>query len=235
MLYNHFADKNAIIDAVAVEGFAELASALRSAAAGDVGAVAQAYLDFAENQPALYDAMFTLASDLPVRHAGGPDPASRRVRGAAHGLHRREADQRDPEVLTEVAWSALHGLAMLTRAGRLRPACATSGYISSFNCCAPGGPDQTWAAGGVAPSAPVHDVAHLTWRRASTTLIEVVEWPQATIVRRDLRRPCAPTDLSLRSIPFVSGKVRTTRPDSRPRMMPYQTNVLVMCRLAKYV
>jgi hypothetical protein len=33
-----------------------------------------------------------------------------------------EADHRDPDVLTEVAWSALHGLAMLTRTGRLRPA-----------------------------------------------------------------------------------------------------------------
>jgi AcrR family transcriptional regulator len=120
VLYNHFADKNAIIEAVAVEGFAELTSALQSAAAGGVGAVAQAYLDFAENQPALYDAMFTLASDLPFGTPEAPTPlhtgfAELRTAFATH------ADQRDPEVLTEVAWSALHGLAMLTRAGRLRP------------------------------------------------------------------------------------------------------------------
>ena len=74
VLYNHFADKNAIIDAVAVEGFAELASALRSAAVRGWGAVAQAYLDFAENQPALYDAMFTLASDLPFGTPEAPTP-----------------------------------------------------------------------------------------------------------------------------------------------------------------
>ena len=120
VLYNHFADKGAIIDAVAVEGFAELASALRSAAAGGLGAVAQAYLDFAENQPALYDAMFTLVSDLPFGTPEAPTPlhdAFAELRTA----FATEADQRDPEVLTEVGWSALHGLAMLTRAGRLRP------------------------------------------------------------------------------------------------------------------
>jgi hypothetical protein len=31
------------------------------------------------------------------------------------------AGDRDPDTLTEVVWSALHGLATLTRAGRLRP------------------------------------------------------------------------------------------------------------------
>jgi AcrR family transcriptional regulator len=120
VLYNHFADKSAIIDAVAVEGFAELANALRSAAVRGLDAVAQAYLDFAENQPALYDAMFTLASDLPFGTPQAPTPlhaAFAELRTA----FATEADQRDPEVLTEVAWSALHGLATLTRAGRLRP------------------------------------------------------------------------------------------------------------------
>jgi hypothetical protein len=57
--------------------------------------------------------------------------------------------------------------------------------------------------------------------------------PQAAAVRRDLRSPWAPTDLSRRSMPLVSGRVRTTRPDSRPRTTPYQTNVLVMPWLAK--
>jgi AcrR family transcriptional regulator len=120
VLYNHFADKNAIIDAVAVEGFAELASALGSAAVRGCAAVARAYLDFAEDQPALYDAMFSLASDLPFGTPEAPTPLH-----AAFGELRTAfaggSDQRDPEVVTEVAWSALHGLATLTRAGRLRP------------------------------------------------------------------------------------------------------------------
>jgi hypothetical protein len=31
------------------------------------------------------------------------------------------AGERDPDTLTEVAWSALHGVATLTRARRIRP------------------------------------------------------------------------------------------------------------------
>src|SRR5688500_690941 len=51
VLYSHFADKGAIIDAVALQGFAELATALRSAGEGradreKLDALAEAYLNF---------------------------------------------------------------------------------------------------------------------------------------------------------------------------------------------
>ncbi len=125
VLYSHFADKGAIIDAVALEGFAELVTVLRSAGTGRSGrkkldALAKAYLDFADEQPALYEAMFTLASDLPF---GTPEAPSSLREGfeelrTAFAAH---ADGRDVDVLTEVGWSALHGLATLSRARRLRP------------------------------------------------------------------------------------------------------------------
>ncbi len=66
VLYRHFKNKDAIVHAVALEGFAELAAALRTAReeAGDpqeaLGAVARAYADFAEHGPVLYEAMLTL-------------------------------------------------------------------------------------------------------------------------------------------------------------------------------
>ncbi len=69
---------------------------------------------------ALYDAMFTLATDLPF---GRPEArvqlhdAFAEIRNAVEPL----AGSRDPETLTEVVWSSLHGLASLARAGRLRP------------------------------------------------------------------------------------------------------------------
>src|SRR3954466_2175641 len=62
VLYSHFAGKDAIMAAVALEGFGELAAALRAArtaAAGPRAAlagVAQAYAEFADGRPALYDA-----------------------------------------------------------------------------------------------------------------------------------------------------------------------------------
>src|SRR4051794_31764813 len=71
VLYSHFAGKDAIVGAVALQGFTELADALAAARVGAgttdeaVPAVIRAYLAFAETNPALYDAMFTLATDLP--------------------------------------------------------------------------------------------------------------------------------------------------------------------------
>ena len=71
VLYSHFPGKGSIIDAVAVEGFAELRPVLRDAreAAGSpeaaLRALAAAYVGFALEHPALYDAMFTLSTELP--------------------------------------------------------------------------------------------------------------------------------------------------------------------------
>jgi len=62
--------------------------------------------------------MFTLPVDLtfaqsnPVLHAGFVE-----IREALAPL----AGDRDVETFTEVFWSALHGLATLSQAGRLRP------------------------------------------------------------------------------------------------------------------
>jgi AcrR family transcriptional regulator len=126
VLYSHFANRTAIVDAVAVEGCAELADVLRSAGAGAAdraaraAAVAQAYLDFAERRPALYDAIFVLASDLPF---GTPDapPALLDAFGRMRDAFAPDEPQPGADVLTEVVWSALHGLVVLDRAGRLRP------------------------------------------------------------------------------------------------------------------
>jgi AcrR family transcriptional regulator len=67
VLYKHFGSMEDIVEAVALEGFGELAETLRAArlrsAAPDdeVGRVAAAFSDFAANNPALYNAMFTRA------------------------------------------------------------------------------------------------------------------------------------------------------------------------------
>jgi AcrR family transcriptional regulator len=126
VLYSHFPGKGGIIDAVAVEGFAELRLILRNArkAAGSPRAalreLAGAYVGFALEHPALYDAMFTLSTDLPFGRPEAPpelQAAFAELREAVTAL----AGGRDPDTLAEVAWSALHGVATLTRARRLRP------------------------------------------------------------------------------------------------------------------
>lgn len=82
--------------------------------------IAQRYLDFARAHPALYDAMFTRATTLRFAAQDTPPPltaAFDELRGAVADV----ADGRDPDDLTEVFWAALHGLAVLDRAGRIRP------------------------------------------------------------------------------------------------------------------
>jgi AcrR family transcriptional regulator len=118
VLYSHFAGKDAIVAAVALEGFAELATTLAGAA--DVATVAGRYLEFARANPALYDAMFTLRTDLPFGRDDTPEPM-RAAFVAIQDVVAPVAGQRDPAALAEVAWSALHGIATLSRGGRLPP------------------------------------------------------------------------------------------------------------------
>ena len=80
--------------------------------------VCAAYAGFARDNPALYDAMFTLAAGLPFGRDDTPEPL-RAAFGALVAALSPYADGRDPAVLAEVSWSALHGLVALTRSGRL--------------------------------------------------------------------------------------------------------------------
>jgi AcrR family transcriptional regulator len=125
VLYSHFANKDAIVAAVAIQGFTELAERLHQArrTAADhqqaMAAVAQAYLDFGLANPALYDAMFRLDIGLPFGQTDTPQPLHagfEELRAAVMPL----AGDRHLDTFTEVFWSALHGLVSLTRAGRLR-------------------------------------------------------------------------------------------------------------------
>ncbi len=127
VLYSHFEGKDAIVSAVALEGFGELAAVLHDAreTAGspraEPRAVARAYLEFARANPALYQAMFTLSIDLAFAESGTPAPLHAGFTELRQALAPLAGD-RDAQTFTEVAWSALHGLATLSPAGRLRPA-----------------------------------------------------------------------------------------------------------------
>jgi AcrR family transcriptional regulator len=77
VIYKHFASLDDITDAVALEGFDELAQALRQARTaaspdGAAHAVAHRYAAFAADAPALYDAMFSRTTRLPF----GAEPPS---------------------------------------------------------------------------------------------------------------------------------------------------------------
>ncbi|EFE72557.1 TetR-family transcriptional regulator [Streptomyces viridosporus ATCC 14672] len=127
VLYSHFRGKREIIGAVALEGAAEMAAALRAAASAADGprtrvtALARAYLEFAEHHPAVYDAMFRLDGGLAFAHEDTPEPLKDAFAALLETLGEVAGDGVHPALFTEVFWAALHGLATLTRAGRLPP------------------------------------------------------------------------------------------------------------------
>lgn len=125
VLYSHFSGKDAIIKAAALEGFTELAVALRDARQAPRSpraallALARAYLEFAHTMPALYDAMFNLA-ELPFAKPDTPAPLQDGFTEFREALA-PFAPARSVDTLGEVFWSTLHGLATLSRSHRLRP------------------------------------------------------------------------------------------------------------------
>jgi AcrR family transcriptional regulator len=122
VLYSHFANKEAIVRAVAVEGFVELAARMRTARenAGPDAllGVGDAYLSFATQRPALYDAMFS--RPVALRFGGGAETPAPLQEGFGELLAALPPGP-DSEIRAELFWSSLHGLATLTRSGRLRP------------------------------------------------------------------------------------------------------------------
>ena len=122
VLYQHFpGGKTEIMRTVALAGFAELAAATRAATgrktgARAVAAVAGAYLDFAAAHPSLYEAMF----QLPIDARFAQDDAEAELRSGFNALAAALGDDGDGTA-TEVFWSALHGMSLLERAGRMRP------------------------------------------------------------------------------------------------------------------
>jgi AcrR family transcriptional regulator len=121
VLYAHFGSREGILSAVAIEGFQELGVALekaqkRAKADGAVEAFASAYLAFASSSPALYEVMFSLSLNVPF--ADSATPAELRFAfEQLMELFRGEGSK--SELLSEVFWASLHGLAELTRTKRL--------------------------------------------------------------------------------------------------------------------
>ncbi|NUP37342.1 MAG: TetR/AcrR family transcriptional regulator [Streptomyces sp.] len=127
VLYSHFRGKREIIGAVALEGAAELATAVRAATSAAhsprerVAALAHAYLEFAEQNPAVYDALFQLDGGLAYAQEDTPEPLKDAFAALLESLGEVAGDGVDPGLFTETFWAALHGLATLTREGRLPP------------------------------------------------------------------------------------------------------------------
>ena len=121
VLYAHFGSREGILSAAALEGFHELGLALKKAkkrAKGDasIEGFASAYLAFASSSPALYEVMFSLSLNVPFA-----DPATPAELQFAFTqlMELFKSQGSKSEVLSELFWASLHGLAELTRTKRL--------------------------------------------------------------------------------------------------------------------
>jgi AcrR family transcriptional regulator len=120
VLYAHFGSREGILTAVAIEGFQDLGLAMEKARkrvrrGSTVESVAAAYLEFAASSPALYEVMFSLSLSVPFGDAATPPE----LRFAfSQLLELFEGQSSKSEVLSELFWASLHGIAELTRTKR---------------------------------------------------------------------------------------------------------------------
>lgn len=125
--YHHFADKSALLAAVACQGFEGLAADLERAAAArrtlqnELLAMAEAYVAFAISNPSHYRVMFlpeTKASaDSDALHIAGDRAFGMLLERVARA--RPNAPERECLVLATTVWAALHGLSLLAMDGVL--------------------------------------------------------------------------------------------------------------------
>ena len=120
VLYAHFGSREGILAAVAIEGFQEIGVALEKArkrvnGGNAVESVAAAYLGFAASSPALYEVMFSLSLSVPFDDAATP-PEMRFAFAQLLELFQGQGSK--SEVLSELFWASLHGIAELTRTRR---------------------------------------------------------------------------------------------------------------------
>jgi AcrR family transcriptional regulator len=120
VLYAHFGSREGILAAVAIEGFQEIGLALEKARKrvqhrNAVEAVAGAYLEFATSSPALYEVMFSLSLSVPFGDPATP-PELRFAFSQLMALFQGQSSR--AEVMSELLWATLHGIAELTRTKR---------------------------------------------------------------------------------------------------------------------
>jgi AcrR family transcriptional regulator len=119
--YRHYADREALVSAVAAVGYRELAERLTTAhpspsSPEQLASVAIAYVQFALEKPALFRIMFGEPCD---RDNDERVTATAAVSLYVRGIVERSFPQADPEALATAIWAFVHGLAFLYLDGKL--------------------------------------------------------------------------------------------------------------------
>jgi AcrR family transcriptional regulator len=119
--YRHYADREALVSAVAAVGYRELAERLAAAHPlpsnpEQLASVAVAYVQFALERPALFRIMFGEPCD---RDSDERVAATTAVSVYVRGIVERVFPDSDAEPLATAIWALVHGLAFLHLDGKL--------------------------------------------------------------------------------------------------------------------
>ena len=120
--YRHFPEREALLAALAVEGFEWLGAAQRKAAeAGGLRAMGEAYVHFALAHPQRFRLMFGGQISI-AKHARLREVATKTFEGLAGALAARVPEAKGAGDSSIAAWALVHGLAQLLLGGRISSA-----------------------------------------------------------------------------------------------------------------
>ncbi|QNG20649.1 TetR/AcrR family transcriptional regulator [Rhodococcus triatomae] len=118
--YRHFADRTALVSAIAAVGYRELAEHLVKACpdpvtADDLATIAVAYVQFALTRPGLFRVMFAEPCDptSPERTA-----AAEAITAYLESIVAKALPASDPQAMATATWALVHGLAFLHLDGK---------------------------------------------------------------------------------------------------------------------
>jgi AcrR family transcriptional regulator len=116
--YRHFADREALLAALAADGYGLLGRQQREAAPRGLRAMGEAYVDFALEHPQLFRLMF--AGRLPLsRYPALRASAMQTTEGLAGALAARLPGSHGAGDASIAAWALVHGLTLLLLQDRL--------------------------------------------------------------------------------------------------------------------
>jgi AcrR family transcriptional regulator len=119
--YRHYADREALMSAIAAVGYRELAEFLTSAHPSpstpeELAEVAAAYVQFALRRPALFRVMFGEPCDRDSAERGA---ATEAISAYVAAIVRHAFPGGDPDALATAIWALAHGMAYLHLDGKL--------------------------------------------------------------------------------------------------------------------
>ena len=119
--YRHFPQREALLAALAAEGFEWLGAAQRNAArAGGLRGMGEAYVAFALAHPQRFRLMF--GGQIPIaRHARLREVATQSFAGLSGALAARVPEAQGGRDASVAAWALVHGLALLLMGNRIAP------------------------------------------------------------------------------------------------------------------